>query len=229
MTQPAKLSAVLRALFARDMRLMVRRWSDLTQPVVFYLIIIILFSLGTGADPGPLKTIGAAVLWVAALLSTLLGLESLFRSDFDDGSLEQLALSPHPLALLLLTRVGTHWIATGLPLLLVTPLLAELLYLDANVIKTVLVSLLIGTPTLSLIGSVGVALTVGLRRGGLLSALIVLPLYIPVLIFGTGAIQVTMAGLSPASELYALGAMLTLAITLAPLATGAALRISLNS
>jgi heme exporter protein B len=111
----------------------------------------------------------------------------------------------------------------------VTPLLAELLYLDASAIKTVLVSLLIGTPTLSLIGSVGVALTVGLRRGGLLSALIVLPLYIPVLIFGTGAIQVTMAGLSPASELYALGAMLTLAITLAPLATGAALRISLNS
>jgi len=166
---------------------------------------------------------------VAALLSTLLGLESLFRSDFDDGSLEQLALSPHPLALLLLTRVATHWIATGLPLLLVTPLLAELLYLDASAIKTVLVSLLIGTPTLSLIGSVGVALTVGLRRGGLLSALIVLPLYIPVLIFGTGAIQVTMAGLSPASELYALGAMLTLAITLAPLATGAALRISLNS
>ena len=220
MTQPAKLSAVSRALFARDIRLMVRRWSDLIQPVVFYLIIIILFSLGT---------IGAAVLWVAALLSTLLGLESLFRSDFDDGSLEQLALSPHPLALLLLTRVATHWIATGLPLLLVTPLLAELLYLDASAIKTVLVSLLIGTPTLSLIGSVGVALTVGLRRGGLLSALIVLPLYIPVLIFGTGAIQVTMAGLSPASELYALGAMLTLAITLAPLATGAALRISLNA
>ena len=229
MTQPAKLSAVSRALFARDIRLMVRRWSDLIQPVVFYLFIIILFSLGTGADPGQLKTIGAAVLWVAALLSTLLGLESLFRSEFDDGSLEQLALSPHPLALLLLTRVATHWIATGLPLLLVTPLLAELLYLDASAIKTVLVSLLIGTPTLSLIGSVGVALTVGLRRGGLLSALIVLPLYIPVLIIGPGAIQVTMAGLSPASELYALGAMLTLAITLAPLATGAALRISLNS
>ena len=165
MTQPAKLSAVSRALFARDIRLMVRRWSDLIQPVVFYLIIIILFSLGTGADPGPLKTIGAAVLWVSALLSTLLGLESLFRSDFDDGSLEQLALSPHPLALLLLTRVATHWIATGLPLLLVTPLLAELLYLDASAIKTVLVSLLIGTPTLSLIGSVGVALTVGRRRG----------------------------------------------------------------
>jgi len=215
-------------LLKRDFRLLLRRRADLFQPVLFYLIVIVLVSLGLGAEPNQLKAIGPAALWVAALLATLLGLDNLFRSDFEDGSLEQLALSPHPLALLVMIRVGAHWLATGLPLLIITPVLAELLYLDAVILRTVLLSLLIGTPTMSLIGSVGVALTIGLRHGGLLSALIVLPLYVPVLILGTSAAASAMVGISPSSQLYALSALLVFAATLAPLATGAALRVGLH-
>ena len=189
------LSTALIALVRRDMRLVVRHPSEAIHPVMFFVIVVALFPFGVGPDPLLLRTIGPGVIWVGALLATLLSLDALFRSDFDDGTLEQMALSGHPLTVLVLGKVFVHWCATGLPLLIVTPLLGLLLGTTAQVQLPLLAALALGTPTLSLIGAVGTALTVGIRRSGLLLTLLVLPLYVPVIIFGASVVLAAESGL----------------------------------
>jgi heme exporter protein B len=216
------------ALFRRDLLLAYRRKSEIAQPLFFFIIVVTLFPLGVSPESQVLRTIAPGVIWIAALLATLLGLESLFRADFDDGTLEQLLLSPHPLALLVLTKVAAHWCLVGLPLVLLAPLLAVLLHLPLTALVALVQTLLLGVPVLSLIGSVGSGLTVGLRRGGVLIALLVLPLYVPVLIFGATAVDAAGAGLDVSGHILLLAALLVLSLTLTPLATAAALRVSLG-
>ncbi len=222
------LGNALVALVRRDIRLVVRHRFEIANPVLFFIIVVTLFPFGVGSDPAQLALIGSGIVWVAALLATLLALEGLFRSDFEDGTLEQMALGLHPLSALVLGKVFVHWCATGLPLLVAAPLLGILLNMSVTGQLTLLAALALGTPTLSLIGAVGMALTVGVKRGGLLLTLLVLPLYVPVLIFGSSVVLAAEAGLPTAGHFYALGAMAVLALSLAPLATSAALRISLN-
>ncbi len=222
------MGAAFVALLRRDLLLAFRHRGELANPLIFFLMIVTLFPLGVSPEVGLLRKIAPGVIWIAALLSALFSLENLFRSDFDDGSLEQLLLSPQPLALLVLAKVSAHWLVSGLPMLLLAPLLALLLAMPAPAIGVLLVTLAIGTPLLSLIGAVGVALTVGLRRGGLLLTLLILPLYIPVLIFATSAVGAAAAGVPVAGQVYFLGALLVLALMLAPFAIAAALRISLS-
>ncbi|HCK77122.1 MAG TPA: heme exporter protein CcmB [Gammaproteobacteria bacterium] len=222
------LSHALLALIRRDVRLVVRHPSEVAHPVMFFIIVVAVFPFGVGSDPALLREIAPGIIWVGALLATLLSLDALFRSDFEDGTLEQLALSGHPLTILVLGKVFVHWCATGLPLLIATPLLGLFLGMTTETQLTLLTALVLGTPTLSLIGSVGTALTVGIRRGGLLLTLLVLPLYVPVLIFGASGVLAANAGLPAAGHFYFLGAMMVLALVLAPLAASAALRISLN-
>ena len=216
------------AVLRRDLGIAIRSPVETLNPVVFFIIVTALFPLGVSPDPKLLGTIAAGVIWVCALLATLLALDALFRSDFEDGSLEQQVLSPGPLEWLVLARVLAHWLLTGVPLLLVSPLLAVWLSLPAHAIPALLASLALGTPTLSLLGSVGVALTVGLRRGGVLMPLLVLPLYIPVLVLGSQAVIASAGGLPAARAFFMLAALLTLAATLTPFATAAALRISID-
>ncbi|MBT4107748.1 heme exporter protein CcmB [Gammaproteobacteria bacterium] len=214
------------AVIKRDIRLAIRQPSEIAQPVVFFVIVVSVFPFGVGSNPDQLTAIGPGIVWVGALLATLLALDSLFRSDFDDGSLEQLILSEHPLSVLILGKILVHWFVTGLPLIIVTPLLGILLGLDKSTLVVLIGSLLLGTPTLSLVGAIGSALTISIRRAGLLVTLLVLPLYIPVLIFGAGAASAAQSGLPTAGHLYMLGAIAMGAIALAPIATSAALRIS---
>src|SRR5690606_21407854 len=210
------------ALFKRDLLLAFRHRGELVNPLLFFLIVVTLFPLGVSPDKVLLRQIAPGVIWIAALLAALYSLENMFRSDFDDGSLEQMALSPYPLSLLVLAKVTAHWLVRGLPMLLLAPLLGLFLVMPASAMGVLVLTLLIGTPLLSLIGSVGVALTVGLRRGGLLLSLLVLPLYIPVLIFATNAVSAAAAGMPVTGQLYFLAAMLVLALTLVPLAAAAA-------
>jgi len=212
----------------RDLRLGVRKRSEWLQPILFFILVVSLFPLGVGPSPQTLASIAPGVIWVAALLATLLSLERLFRSDFEDGALEQLLLSPHSLALLVFAKVLAHWLLTGLPLIIISPLLGVLLHLPGEGIAALPLTLLLGTPILSLVGAIGVALTVGLRRGGVLLTLLVLPLYTPALIFGATAIAAASSGLPITGHLALLGAMLVLALTLAPLAAAAGLRISVD-
>ena len=214
------------AVIKRDIRLAIRQPSEIAQPVVFFVIVVSVFPFGVGSNPDQLTAIGPGIVWVGALLATLLALDSLFRSDFDDGSLEQLILSEHPLSVLILGKILVHWFVTGLPLIIVTPLLGILLGLDKSTLVVLIGSLLLGTPTLSLVCAIGSALTISIRRAGLLVTLLVLPLYIPVLIFGAGAASAAQSGLPTAGHLYMLGAIAMGAIALAPIATSAALRIS---
>ncbi len=216
------------AVTRRDLLLAVRRRSEVVNPLLFTLIVISLFPLAVSPAPETLRLIAPGIIWVVALLSVLLTLESMFRGDFDDGSLEQLLVSPHPLALLVTAKVTAHWLVTGLPLILVSPLLGGLTHLDAATTGVLAASLALGTPVLSFVGAIGVALTVGLRRGGALLSLLVLPLYIPVLIFGTNAVSASMDGLPFNGQLLMLAAFLLLSLALAPLATAASLRISMN-
>ena len=225
MSEPGALAAVI-GMARRDLKMAIRRRSELLNPLLFFILVVSLFPLGVGPGPQLLQEIAPGVIWVAALLATLLSMERLFRSDFEDGALEQLLLSPHALSLLVLAKVFAHWLVTGLPLILVSPLLGLLLHLPPEGIIALPVTLLLGTPALSLVGAIGVALTVGLRRGGVLLTLLILPLYVPVLIFGTAAVAAAAAGLSIAGQLALLGALLALALTLAPFATAAGLRIS---
>jgi heme exporter protein B len=210
----------------RDLQLSFRRRNELLNPILFFILVVSLFPLGIGPGPKLLAELAPGVIWVAALLATLLSMERLFRSDFEDGALEQLLLSPYPLTLLVLAKVLAHWLVAGMPLILVSPLLGVLLYLPGKALGVLPLSLLLGTPVLSLIGAIGVALTVGLRRGGVLLTLLILPLYVPVLIFGTAAVAAATADLPVSGQLALLGAMLMLALTLAPFATAAGLRIS---
>lgn len=216
------------AMFNRDILLAYRHRSELINPLLFFVIIVSLFPLALGPESRVLSTIASGVVWVAALLAALLSLDTVFRSDFHDGALEQIVLSPQPLTLLVFAKVLAHWCVTGVPLILISPLLASMLHIKEAALGTLMLTLLLGTPVLSLVGSVGVALTVGLRRGGMLLSILVLPLYIPVLIFAAGAVNDAAVGLDVSAQLAFLGSMLMLSITLTPLAIAAALRVSLN-
>lgn len=226
--QPVSFTKLFAHSFKRDLVLAFRRKSELVNPLIFFLIVVTLFPIGVSPEPQFLAQLAPGLLWVAALLSTLLSMESLFKADFEDGSLEQLLLSPQPLFMVVLAKVFAHWLMSGLALTLVAPVLAIMLFLPFEGMPGLMLSLLLGTPTLSLIGAIGAALTVGLRRGGVLISLLVLPLYIPVLIFGSSAVQAAITGLPLGGYFALLGALLALALALAPLATGAALRISVS-
>lgn len=215
-------------IFKRDLLIAFRRRSEIIHPLIFFVMVISLFPLAIGDDKVLLQKIAPAIIWVTALLATMLSLDTLFRSDFEDGSLEQMTLLKTPLSLLVTAKITAHWFITGLPLLLITPLLAVLLYMPTETISMLLLTLLLGTPTLSLIGAVGIALTVGLRQGGVILSLLILPLYIPVLIFATLALQNSAQGFSADAQLAMMLAILVLAITLSPFAIAAALKVSLN-
>jgi len=219
---------IIAAVIARDLQLAMRSRAEMVQPFLFFILVVSLFPLGVGPEPELLRRMAPGVIWVAALLATYTALDGLLRSDLQDGTLEQFLLSPVPLPWLLLGKIIAHWLITGLPLVVAAPLLALLLDLPGMAMSTLLLALLLGTPTLSLVGAIGVALTAGLPRGGLLLALIVMPLYVPVLIFGAGAVAAAATGLTAIGQLYILAAMLILALTLAPLAMAAGLRIALS-
>jgi heme exporter protein B len=216
------------AIVRRDLVLAMRRRSEMANPVLFFILVITLFPLGIGAQPNLLQAIAPGIIWVSALLATMLSLDSLFRSDFDDGSLEQILLSPHPASILVLGKITAHWLTTGLPLLIVAPLLAVFLGMPNQALSILLITLLLGTPVLSLIGAVGVALTVGLRRGGMILSLLVLPLYVPVLIFASNAVEMAGSGLPVDAQISILLAMLFLALVLTPWPTAAALKMSMG-
>ncbi|OGI47703.1 MAG: heme exporter protein CcmB [Candidatus Muproteobacteria bacterium RBG_16_65_34] len=227
MTSPSLLAATANVL-RRDLTVAWRRSADVLTPLVFFAIVTSLFPLGVGPEPSLLRTLAPGVLWVAALLSVMLALNRMFANDYADGTLELLALSPHPLSLLVLSKVAAHWVLTGLPLVLISPLLAVQLNLPSEAMGALLLSLLLGTPVLSLIGAVGAALTLGLRGGGVLVSLLVLPLYTPVLIFGAGSVAQAAAGAEIEAYISLLAAFLALTLTFAPWAAAAALRVSLD-
>jgi heme exporter protein B len=218
----------LMGVIHRDLRLALRQSSDSVMVVTFFVLTVVLFPFGIGPEANILERTAAGVLWVTALLASMLSLDRLFQADYDDGSLELLALMPVPLEVTVLAKVAAHWLTTGLPLLIAAPVLAVLLHLDAAGFGTLMLSMLLGTPTLSLIGAMGAALVLGARRGGVLLSLLVLPLYVPVLIFGVGAIDAAVQGLDASAQLLILGALLLAALALAPWAAAAALRQALE-
>ena len=220
--------AALRWAAARDVRLAMRSRSELGVQLMFYVIVVSLFPLASSPDRALLASMGPGVLWVAALLASLLSLPRLFAGDFGDGTLEQIALSPYPLPALLTGKVLAHWLTTGVPIVVLAPVLGMQYGLDSDVLALVTLSLLIGTPILSLLGAIGAALTLGARGGGSLLALLVLPLYVPVLIFGAGTADAFRAGLSASPNLSLLAAGLLIALVGAPFATAAAVRIALD-
>jgi len=215
------------AVLRRDLTLVWRRRGDAANPLLFALMVVALFPFALGPESAQLQRIAPGVVFVAVLLAGLLALDTLFRGDYEDGSLEQLVLSPHPLPLLLACKIAVHWLTTALPLILISPLLGEMLHITPEARWLLPLGLLLATPLLSLIGAVCVALTVGMHRAGMLLALLVLPLYVPALIFGAGACMAAQAGLPYLAPLLWLSAALVLALVLAPLACAAALRISL--
>jgi heme exporter protein B len=212
----------------RDLLVSLRRAQDVLTPVIFFAIVVSLFPLGVGPEPGVLATLAPGALWVAALLATMLSLPRMFANDYADGTLEQLLLAPHPLAVLVLGKVLAHWLLTGLPLVLLSPLLALQLQLPSDAFGALIGSLLLGTPILSLLGATGAALTLGLRGGGVLISLLVLPLYTPILIFGAGSVAAATTGLDTEAYFSLLGAFLVLALSFTPWATAAALRVSVE-
>ena len=226
-TEPGLVSSA-RALVLRDLRLLWRRRGDSLQPALFAVLVVVLFALGVGGGPQALSKVAAAVLWVAVLLAGLLSLDTLFRGDAEDGSLEQWLLAPVPLAWLVAVRVFTHWTTTAVPLIVAVPFLGELLHLPRAQLPVLLVSLALGTPLLSLLGAVVAALTVGMRRSGILVAMLALPLYVPVLVFGAGSVAASAQGLDATGALLLLAAGLVLAAVLAPLVIAAAIRIAMS-
>ncbi len=217
-----------RLLIQRDLRLALRQGGDAAMVVGFFVLTVVLFPFGVGPEAELLARIAAGILWVTALLAALLSLERLFQADYEDGSLEALALMPLPLEAQILAKCLAHWLVAGLPLVLIAPLLGLLLHLDAKGYPVLVLSLLLGTPSLSLVGAVGAALSLGARRGGVLLSLLVLPLYIPVLIFGVAAVEAAIGGFGARPHLLLLGAFLAAALVLAPLAAAAALRQALE-
>ncbi len=215
-------------LLKRDLIIAFRNRSEFFNPILFFIMVITLFPLAVGTDTVLLARIASGIIWVAALLSSMLSLDSMFRSDFEDGTLEQLVLSAHPISILVLAKVCSHWLVTGLPLLLISPLLAMMLGMPNDAMGIMLLTILLGTPVLSLIGAIGVALTIGLKKGGIILSLLVLPLYVPVLIFAASAIDVTVGGFDASAQISMLLAFLFLAISLSPLATAAALKMSFS-
>ncbi len=218
--------AGFRAILTRDLLLACRKPGDLLNPLVFFLIVVTMVPLGISPEREVLAALAPGLLWVMALLATLLSLDGLFRSDFDDGSLDQLLISPQPLYFAVLAKVTVHWLLSGLPLTLLAPLLGVSLALPVGGYWPLCLTLLLGTASMSLVGAVGAALTVSLQRGGLLLSLIVMPLYLPVLIFGASGVTAAVHGEPYSVHLAVLGAFLALALALAPLATAAALRVS---
>lgn len=216
------------AVLARDLRLARRQGGDAGLAVLFFILGTVLVPLGIGPESALLSRIGAGLLWMMALLAALLSLERLFQVDWEDGSLDLIVLSPLPLSMTVLAKVTAHWLVTGLPITLASPVLAVLLNISPDQLGIVALTLLLGTPTLSLIGSVGAALTVGARRGGVLLTLLILPLYIPVLIFGAGTVDAAVAGPGAKSHLLMMTAMLLAALPLCPWAAAAALRHALD-
>jgi heme exporter protein B len=227
MSQPS-LSGALRGVVRRDLLLAMRHRSDVAMSVFFVVIVASLFPLGVGPEPAVLRTIASGVLWVTALLACLLSLGRLFTADYLDGVLEQTLLIPQPLAVLVVGKVFSHWVISGLPVVLLSPLLGLQFGLSGESLGVLTLSLLLGTPTLSMIGAIGAALTLGLRGSGLLVALLVLPLFIPVLIFGAGAVSSSLAGIGSEANLSLLGACFLLSLAFAPWATAVALRIALE-
>ncbi|GAA03544.1 MULTISPECIES: heme exporter protein CcmB [Photobacterium] len=215
-------------IIRRELLIAFRRRADVMNPLWFFIIVITLFPLGIGPEPKLLARIAPGIIWVAALLAALLSMERLFRDDYADGSLEQMLLMPTPLAVSAFAKMVAHWLLTGLPLIIISPLLAILLSLNWDTWVAVVLTLLVGTPTLSFLGAIGVALTVGLRKGGVLLSLLILPLYIPVLIFATSAIEAAGLGMAYNGQLALMAAMLVASVTLAPFAVAASLRISVN-
>jgi heme exporter protein B len=212
----------------RDLTLAMRRKSDVTSTLFFFVVVVSLFPLAIGPELDTLRMIAPGIVWVAALLASMLALDHMFSVDYQDGSLEQLLLTPQPLTILVTAKIVAHWLITGLPLVLIAPLLGIQYDLSGDAINVLLVTLLAGTPALSLIGAIGAALTLGLRGGGVLVSLLVLPLTIPVLIFGAGAVEASVSGLGGEGHLSMLLAILVVSLLLAPLATAVALRISVE-
>lgn len=219
---------LIHAMIHRDLRLAMRRRADIVSALFFFILVVSLFPLGVGPEPELLRKLAPGVLWVAALLSTMLSLQRLFADDHRDGTLEQLALAPQPLALIVLGKVLAHWLVSGLPLALLAPLLGLQFNLSGDALWMLSLSLLIGTPALSGIGAIGAALTLGVRGGGVLLSLLVLPLYIPVLIFGAGAVDATVTGLGAQAHLSLLAALSLSGVFFAPWPSAAALRIALE-
>lgn len=220
--------AAFSLIVKRDVMIAFRHRDDIINPLLFFIIIVTLFPLGVGPESTTLSRIAPGIIWVAALLSTLLSLDRLFKSDYADGSLEQMLLSPHPIFILVIAKIFAHWLLTGLPLIFIAPLLAVLLHLHESSYGALMLTLLLGTPVLSLLGAIGVALTVGIKKGGVLLSLLVLPLYIPVLIFATSAIDTAAMNLPYNGQLAIIAAIFTASLTLAPFAVSAALKVSTN-
>ncbi|QJR81734.1 heme exporter protein CcmB [Alteromonas pelagimontana] len=222
------MSGVVKGVFSRDLALAFRQKSELVQPLMFLLMVVSLFPLGVGPGPETLQRIGPGVIWIAAILSSLLGMERLFRDDFQDGSLEQIILSGQPLYLVAGVKVLCHWLVSFLPLLVLSPLLALFLNLTVDMYVALLVTLILGTPLLSLVGAIAVGLTVGLQRGGLLLALLLIPIFIPLLIFATSAVDSAALQLPYGAQVAIIGAMLMLAMAVAPFAIAYSLKVSQN-
>jgi len=220
--------STFRTILIRDLMLAARRKTDILSALFFFIIVISLFPLGVGMEKATLQKIAPGVAWVAALLASMLALERLFASDYEDGTLEQMLLSPQPLSLVVLAKVTAHWLLTGLPMVLIAPLVGLQYHLSAEAIQVMMLALLLGTPILSLLGSIGAALTLGVRGGGILISLLILPLYIPVLIYGSGAVSAIMIAGEEQAYLLLLGGFALLSTVFAPWATAASLRISLE-
>ncbi len=212
----------------RDLKLSLRRGTDAVMVVTFFLLCVVLFAFGVGPDSSILGTISAGVIWVTALLASMLSLERLFQTDFEDGTLDLLVLGVAPVEATVMAKALAHWLTTGLPLTISAPVLAVLLNMNAEGFATLMVAMALGTPSLTLIGAIGAALTVGARRGGVLLSLLVLPLYIPVLIFGVAAVNAAITGDDAGPFLMILGALLLVALAMTPLAGGAALRLAVE-
>ncbi len=227
MSAPATLS-MFRWIVVRDLTLAWRRRADVLSTLFFFVIVVSLFPLGIGPETQLLRSIAPGVVWVAALLASMLSLGRVFANDFQDGTLEHMLLTPQPLYLVVLAKILAQWLVAEVPLILIAPLVGVQFDLAPKALFILFVSLLIGTPVLSLIGSIGAALTLGLRGGGVLIALLILPLYIPVLIFGAGAVDASITGGNTQANIYLLGALLAVSVVFAPWATSAALRISLE-
>jgi heme exporter protein B len=226
--QDFSISLGFYTVLRRDLLLAFRRRGELANPLVFFLIVVTLIPLAISPSPVELAKIAPGILWVMALLATLLSMDGLFQSDYQDGSLEQMMISPQPLYLLVLAKVLAHWLVTGIPLTLMSPLLGVMLSLPEVGYFPLMVGLLIGTAALSLFGAIGAALTVAIHGGGILLSLIVVPLYMPVLIFGTGAVQYAIDGFSPTGSLSILGALLALSLLISPFAASGALKVSMH-
>ena len=212
----------------RDLLIHLRGVSEVMNPLVFFIVVISLFPLGLGPSPDELSRVAPGVIWVAALLATLMSMDLMFRSDFDDGSLEQMIASGQSLMVMVLAKVCAHWLVSGLPLVLLVPVVGLVLFVEAEGLKAIVISLLLVSPTLSLLGAIGAALTVSLARGGLLVSIIVLPLYVPVLVLATGMVQAAVSGADTAGYLYWLLAALMASLTMAPIAIAASLRVAVD-